>query len=43
MGTIQLCNDAFVITFRIGGYKVKRGTIDRGVESKSCTLIYTRG
>ena len=30
MGTIQLHNDAFVITLQIGGYKVKRGMVDQG-------------
>ena len=30
MGTIQLHNDAFVITLRIGGYKVKRCMVDQG-------------
>ena len=35
--TIQLHNDALVVTLRIGGFDVKR------VLSKLCILTYTRG
>ena len=40
VGTIQLHDDALVITLRIGGYNVKRVMVDQGSEAKIYPDLY---
>ena len=43
LGSIQLHDDALVVTLRIGGYDVKRVMIDQGSVARLCILTSMRG